>query len=113
MSVLLPLSKKRYATIISVYAPTMTNSDNVKEKFYEDLKSTIETTLKSDKLIILETSMQGLVLTEEPGKVVLGRHGIGKCNSNGLHLLQTCALLKLLITNTVFQLPYRNRTSWM
>ena len=44
---------------------------------------------------------------------VLGRHGIGKCNSNGLLLLQTCALFNLLITNTVFQLPHRKKTSWM
>ena len=49
----------------------MTNPDNVIEKFYEDLRSTIETTPKSDKLIILETSMQGLVLTGEPGKACL------------------------------------------
>ena len=32
---------------------------------------------------------------------------------NGLLLLQTCAEHELLITNTVFRLPTRNRMSWM
>ncbi|XP_072170030.1 craniofacial development protein 2-like [Diadema setosum] len=46
MTVHLPLAKKRYATLISTYAPTMTSPDDVKEQFYEDLPN-------ADKLIIL------------------------------------------------------------
>ena len=41
---------------------------------------------------------------------VLGKHGTEKCN-NGLLLLQTCAKYNLLITNTVFRHPARNKTS--
>ena len=33
----------------------------------------------------------------------LGRHGVGKCNSNDLLLLQMCTELNLLIGNTLFQ----------
>ena len=79
MSVCLPLQKKHFATIISVYAPAicMTNSENVIEKFYEDLKSAIEATQKQTNSSSLETSMQGLVQTGELGEGVLGRHGIG------------------------------------
>ena len=42
---------------------------------------------------------------------MIGSEGVGKCNSNGL--LLKCAEHDLLITNTVFKLPNRNKTSWM
>ena len=44
---------------------------------------------------------------------VIGSEGVGKCNSNGLILLRKYAEHKLLITNTVFRLPTRRKTSWM
>ncbi|XP_071495718.1 uncharacterized protein [Diadema antillarum] len=53
MSMHLPLGKKTSATIISAYAPTMTNPDEVKDKFYEELDSLIVSS-KSEKLIILD-----------------------------------------------------------
>ena len=41
MTLRLPLSGKRRATILSAYAPTMTNPDEVKDKFYDDMDSVI------------------------------------------------------------------------
>ena len=43
---------KKFATLVSAYAPTMTNPDEVKDKFYEDLNRVIAAVPKADKLIL-------------------------------------------------------------
>ena len=113
MTVRLPLPKNRYATLISAYAPTMTNPDEIKEMFYEDLEATVASVPKADKLVILGDFNVRVGTDYSSWAGVLGKNGVGKCNSNGLLLLESCAAQKLLITNTVFRLANRNKTTWM
>ena len=107
MTLRLPLSGKRHATIVSAYAPTMTNPDEAKDKFYDDLDSVISATPQTDKLILLGDFNARVGTDHQSWEVVIGTEGAGKCNSNGL------LFLKELIINTVFHLPTRNRMSWM
>eukprot|EP00795_Rhopilema_esculentum_P004202 gene4202-20389_t len=111
MRLKLPLGKKRYATLISAYAPTMTNPGEINEKFYEELEALISTVPQSDKLILLGDFNARVGRDHLVWEGVIGHHGVGKCNSNGLLLLRTCATYGLAITNTMFRLPTRNKTS--
>ena len=97
----LSLSGSKHATIINAYAPTMTNPDDIKEKFYEDLHSLVTSVPDSEKLIILGDFNAPVGSDHQTWEGVIGTNGIGKCNSNGLLLLQLCAEHELLITNTV------------
>ena len=113
MTLRLPLSGNKHATIVSAYAPTMTNPDEVKDKFYDDLDNVISATPRTDKLILLGDFNARVGTDHQTWEGVIGPEGVGKCNSNGLLLLRKCAEYDLLITNTVFRLPNRNKTSWM
>ena len=113
MTLKLPLGKKRSAILISAYDPTLTNTDDVKDKFYEELKTLISTVSPSDKLILLGNFNACVAKNYQAWQGVLGHHRIGKCNSNGLRLLKTCISHRLTITNTMFRFPTRDKTSWM
>ena len=101
MTLRLPLSGKRHATIVSAYAPTMTNPDEVKDKFYDDLDSVISAAPWTDKLILLGDFNARVGTDHQTWKGLIGSEGVGKCNSNGLLLLRKCAEHELLITNSL------------
>ena len=113
MKMQLPLGLKTNATLISAYAPTMTNLDEIKDRFYEELDSLISSVPQSEKLIVLGDFNASDGTDHQAWHNIIGKHGVGKCNSNGLLLLRTCATHDLAITNTMFRLPTGNKTSWM
>ena len=53
MTMRLPLSKDNFTTIISVYAPTMTNPDENKEAFYNQLADVLSGIPCTDKLLLI------------------------------------------------------------
>nr|VZI36609.1 unnamed protein product [Spirometra erinaceieuropaei] len=112
MSLRLPLWGGKFATIISAYAPTMTNPDAVRDKFYEDLHALLATVSKADKLIVLGDFNARVGTDHTAWRGVLGPHGLRGSNDNGLLLLRTCAEHRLILTNTFFCLPEREKTTW-
>eukprot|EP00057_Strongylocentrotus_purpuratus_P023176 XP_011677650.1 PREDICTED: uncharacterized protein LOC105444720 [Strongylocentrotus purpuratus] len=113
MTMTVPLMKKGNASLISVYAPTMTSPDETKENFYNQLRRTLRDTPRTDKLILMGDFNARVGRDYEKWQSVLGRHGIGKCNTNGELLLALCSEFELLLTNTVFKQREEHKTTWM
>ncbi|BHF84162.1 hypothetical protein SprV_0902731200 [Sparganum proliferum] len=103
MSLGLPLLGDKFATIVSVCAPPMSNSDEARNKFYEDLHALLETVSKADKLIVLGDFNARVGIDHAAGRGVLG------LNENDLLLLRTCAEHRLILTNTFSRLPVREK----
>ena len=113
MTMRLPLSKDNFATIISVYAPTMTNTDENKEAFYNQLASVRSGILCTDKLLLIGDFKARIGRDNDKWPFVMGKHEIGKCNSNGELLLALCSEFELMVTNTMFKQKDERQTTWM
>ncbi|BHF68763.1 hypothetical protein SprV_0301180400 [Sparganum proliferum] len=113
MSLRLPLRRGgKFVTIISAYAPPMNSPDAVKDMFYEDLHALLATASKADKLIVLGDFNARVGTDHTAWRRVLGPHGLRGSNENGLLLLRTCAEHRLILTNTFFCLPEREKATW-
>ncbi|XP_033109346.1 craniofacial development protein 2-like [Anneissia japonica] len=108
----LDLDMRRSATVLSAYAPTMTNNYETKEQFYSQLAETIRSVQKSDKILILgdfNARVGGDYVTWDR---VVGKFGRGKTNSNGEMLLSLCTEFDLAVTNAYFNNPDGWYHSW-
>ncbi|XP_062504956.1 uncharacterized protein LOC134181704 [Corticium candelabrum] len=113
MTVRVLLTSHNYLTIISAYAPTMCDTIEAKEKFYDDLNNVIKSVSPKDKLLLLGDFNARVGSDHEAWAGILGHHGIGTENSNGTLLLTLCASHDLTITNTLFQQQDKYKTTWM
>ena len=99
--------------IISAYAPTLSQSDEVKEQFYDQLNKTLDKIPPTDKLLLLGDFNARVGTDSEGWEGVIGKHGVGGENSNGTSLLSLCSQREFVITNTMFQQAKHCKTSWM
>nr|VZI42995.1 unnamed protein product [Spirometra erinaceieuropaei] len=112
MSLRLPHLGGKFATIISAYAPTMTNPDAVRDKFYEDLHALLATGSKADKFVVLGDFNARVGTDHAAWRGVLGPHGLRGSNDNVLLLLRTCAEHRLILTTTFFCVSEREQATW-
>ena len=113
MTLRFPLAKNRFATIVSVYSPTLDSSDDEKDRFYDTLYSTLRQISLDDKVILLSDFNARVGRSHEIWHVGIVCHVVGSVNSSGLRLLSLCSELSLAITDTFFQLRDMHKTSWM
>ena len=80
MTLRLPLSKDNFATIISVYAPTVANPDENKEAFYNQLASVVSGIPHTDKLLLIGDLNVRIGRDNDKWRLVMGKHAIGRAS---------------------------------
>ena len=113
MTLRIPLVKGEYATVLSCYAPTLTSEENQKDAFYEQLHQALSGIDKDDKIILMGDFNARVGKEASVWDGAIGGNGVGKMNSNGLRLLTLCCEFNLTISNTIFRMKDRFKTSWM
>ena len=113
MTLRVPLVRGEHMLIICAYAPTLPSEEDLKDEFYDSLDSVLIKVNLKDKIILLGDFNARVGTRSDLWKDVIGAHGIGSMNANGLRLLSLCSQHNLTITNTLFRLKTKYKTSWM
>ena len=108
MSMRIQLKGGDNLTLIRVYAPIMQEE---KEQFYEMLGNCVSAA-EMDSVIILGDFNARVASDWKSWPNVIGKHGVGKMNSNGLILLEFCTRFQLSFMGTMFQLKHSLKNTW-
>lgn len=100
-------------TFICCYAPTLKDEVNKKEAFYENLRDIMDRIPKKNEVVIAGDMNARVGTSDGIWDDIIGRHGLGKRNGNGLLLLEFCMRYNLRIANTNIQQKNMNKTTWM
>lgn len=102
-----------HVTSVSVHAPTLDSDVDVKAIFYASFWTTLSAVTLHDKLLLMGDFNARLGKDHQLQHGVIGNRGTGSCNTNSLLLLGLCAEFNLCITNAIFRLRTRDKTSRM
>ena len=91
----------------------MTNPDENKEAFYKQLASVLSGIPRIDELLLIGDFNARIGRDNDKWPLVMGKLGIGKCNSNGDLLLALCSEFELTVTKTMFKQKDECKTTWM
>ena len=91
----------------------MTNPDENKEAFYNQLASVLSGIPRTDKLLLIGDFNARIGRENDKWPLVMGKHWIGKCNSNGELLLALCSEFELIVMNTMFKQKDERKTTWV
>ena len=101
-----------FVNILSIYAPTLCSSQEVKNHFYEALDAAISQIPSTEGLYMLGDFNARVGADNNTWHSCLGPQGVGKMNENGQRLLELCCHRQLCVTNTYFKCKKRHQVSW-
>jgi hypothetical protein len=99
-------------SVIHVYAPTSSSSEEVIEAFYNDIEEALTKTDKKDILILTEDWNAKIGNVNTDWKSVMGKYGYGDKNERGERLLEFVTVHDLYICNTRFQQKSNRKWTW-
>ena len=91
----------------------MTNPNENKEAFYYQLASVFSGTPRTGKVLLIGDFNTRTGRDNYKCHLDVGKHGIGKRNSNGEFLMALCSEFELIVTNTMFKQKEERKTTWM
>ena len=103
MTLSIDIQDNTTVTLIRCYTPTLNAPETEIEAFYHQLYNVISKLPYKNKFIIMGDFNSHVGNDHQTWLGVLGSHGVGAMNSNGLRLLLLCREYDLTITNTVYQ----------
>ena len=99
-------------TIIHVYAPTSSSSEEEIEAFYGDIEDALTKIHKKDVVIITGDWNAKVGCDNINWKTVMGQYGYGNRNERGERLLEFATAHNLYICNTRFQQKSNRKWTW-
>ncbi|CAM4979656.1 unnamed protein product [Rotaria socialis] len=99
-------------SVIHVYAPTSSSSEEDIEAFYNDIEQALAKTDKKDVLILTGDWNAKIGNDNTDWKSVMGKYGYGDRNERGERLLEFATVHDLYVCNTKFQHKPNRKWTW-
>ncbi|CAF1081345.1 unnamed protein product [Adineta ricciae] len=99
-------------TVMHVYAPTSTSSEEDIEAFYSDIDEVLSKTDKKDVIILTGDWNAKIGSDNSDWKPVMGRYGYGDRNERGERLLEFATAHNLYVCNSRFQHKSDRKWTW-
>ncbi|XP_062611962.1 uncharacterized protein LOC134273760 [Saccostrea cucullata] len=99
-------------TVVVCYAPTDDAEDDEKVSFYDSLQEIVDNTPSHDVLLILGDLNAKVGKSNQGRESIMGKQGLGECNSSGERLCTFCQENNLIIGGTIFMHKDIHKTTW-
>ena len=99
-------------TVIVVYAPTNDACDRTKDDFYRALSNVVAKTHRHDIVTVCGDFNAKVGGDASYAPTILGKHGLGEINDNGVRLIDFCATHELIVGATWFPHKQIHKYTW-
>lgn len=100
-------------TVVNVYAPTNDASEEEKLSFYDQLQSVVEKVPKRDVCMVIGDLNAKIGSDNEGMEMIMGKHGLGTQNENGLLFAEFCLFNNLCIGGSLFPHKDIHKATWV